>query len=160
MMGTLLTWVQERIKCEGCRRRAANLLLRGLSLMDGQKVYDVGNVGLVVGGHQMYHTATGHIALCAAEQAAPGQCGVVTEHGSLDSLLRQVHPEIAQEREARRALVAVAEAIVRVEDRSGDALMSAQGQGMDGYTMLAEFRAIVPEAREALAKAEAHRRQT
>lgn len=45
---------------------------------------------------------------------------------------------------------------VKIEDAasSGKPLLSNQGQGMDGYSMLANFRGLVKDARAAVDKAE------
>lgn len=51
---------------------------------------------------------------------------------------------------ALRAFVAIDDA-----DKDGKALMSAQGQGMDGYTKLANYEACIAAARAAIAKATA-----
>ncbi len=91
----------------------------------------IGATGHDVGVHVSRMTSRVIEAACDFEETGRSNARLVAEAPSMFALL---------------------EGLIRIED-SDQALISNQGQGMDGYTMLANFHICVKDAREILARA-------
>ncbi len=88
------------------------------------------------------------IILLWAERAASYEsCSM--PRGERLALLDRIRPAL----EVLPDLLAACKAVAQVEDQQGIPAVANQGQAADGYTMLAQFRACVPQARAAIAKA-------